>query len=163
MLPAPATPAKPAPKPPALRAILWGGLLCGTLDALFAIVLWGTMRGVAPGRVLRAIAGGLLGPEAFQGGAGMTALGLALHFVIALGAAATFVSAARILPVLAKRPAISGALFGLAVYFFMNLVVLPLSATPPRAFPPPFFVVGLLGHIAFVGWPIAWAANRFLK
>lgn len=141
-----------------LRAIVWGGLLCGVLDALFAVVLWNAMRDVAPLRVLQAIAAGLLGPESFQGGVATGALGLALHFVIAFGAAVTFVSATRILPVLAKRPLLSGALFGVAVYFFMNLVVLPLSATPPKAFPPPFFVVGLLGHIAFVGWPIALAA-----
>ena len=85
-------------------------------------------------RVLKFIASGLLGAAAFQGGAAIAALGLALHFVIALGAAAVYWAASRRIAFLATHPVPSGLLYGVAVYFFMNLVVIPLSAVPPRPF-----------------------------
>ena len=45
-------------------AILWGGAVAGTLDISDALVFHG-VRGVAPWRILQAIASGLLGPQAF--------------------------------------------------------------------------------------------------
>jgi hypothetical protein len=43
----------------------------------------------------------------------------------------------------------------------MNLVVLPLSATPPRTtFVPLVIGTGLLVHMFFIGLPIAIAARR---
>ena len=47
------------------RAILWGTLAVGTLDALDAIVFFG-LRGVTPLRIFQSIASGLLGRAAYQ-------------------------------------------------------------------------------------------------
>jgi len=49
-------------KPKAYRAILWGGLIAGTLDILAAFINSG-LRGVSPTRVLQSIASGLLGAD----------------------------------------------------------------------------------------------------
>ena len=53
-----------------------------------------------------------------------------MHFLIALVAAAVYYAASRKLGVLLGRPVVSGLLYGVAVYVFMNFnfVVLPLSA-----------------------------------
>jgi hypothetical protein len=144
------------------KAIGWGGFAAGVLDIIAAFVVSGS-NGVAPTRVLQAIASGLLGREAFQGGLTTAALGLFLHFVIAFGAAATYYAASLTVPALIRRWVVCGLAFGLAVFFFMQHVVLPLSAfriSPNREL---FPVEGLLIHALGVGLPIAfftWRASR---
>ena len=145
------------------RGILVGGLIAGVLDITDAIVFHG-VRGVAPIRILQAIASGLLGRDAFAGGAATASLGLALHFVIALGAAAVYGVAGRRWPRLVDRPWLSGPAFGLAVYAVMQYVVLPLSRFRPGPSPPAgsldWGLVNLLAaHIFCVGLPIALAAR----
>jgi len=145
-----------------LRAIFWGGLWCGVLDIAFVLVFYG-LRGASPVRILQSVAGGALGPAAYQGGAATAALGLALHFVISYGAATVFALAALRLRFLTARALVSGVLFGAAVWFFMQLVVLPLSASPPKSFPPPAPWPVIVAHLTCVGPPIALAARRFLR
>ena len=146
-----------------LRGILVGGLIAGVLDITDAFVFHG-LRGVAPVRILQAIASGLLGRDAFAGGTATAALGLGLHFVIALGAATVYGVGSRRLSVLVERPWLTGPMFGLAVYAVMQYVVLPLSRFRPGPPPPPgsvdWALVNLLAaHIFFVGLPIALAAR----
>jgi uncharacterized membrane protein YagU involved in acid resistance len=146
---------------PAARVILTAGLIAGALDILYVIIFYGVRSGVPATRILQSIAAGLLGRDAaMKGGLPMAALGLTLHFVIALGAAATFYAASRRLRMLVERPVIGGLLYGVAVWLFMNLIVLPLSATPPRAFPPPQWVPVFIAHLLCVGLPIAAIVRR---
>jgi uncharacterized membrane protein YagU involved in acid resistance len=146
----------------AVPAILWGGGMAGFLDLLFAFVLYG--RRVGPVRVLQSIASGLLGADAYKGGSGMAALGFVLHFVIALGAAAVFYAASRKLGFLVRASLVCGLLYGIAVYLFMNFVVLPLSAFPGKpSYPLQALAIGILGHMFLVGLPIALAVRRFSR
>lgn len=142
-----------------LPAILVGGLIAGACDITFAIVA-NNMAGSTSARTLKSVASGLLGRPAFQGGWEIAALGLALHFCIALGAATTYYAASRWIAVLVERPWLSGLLFGALVYLFMNLVVVPLSAAPFRI---PLRITGLLVHMFFVGLPIALFVRRYSK
>jgi uncharacterized membrane protein YagU involved in acid resistance len=145
---------------PALFAILVGGAIAGALDITYAIVFSG-FRGVPAQRVLQSVASGLLGRAAFDGGAPVAALGLCLHFFIAFTLAAIFYAASRRIPFLTRRPVVSGILYGIAVYAVMNLVVLPLSAYPPRkSFPFIVIATGLLVHMFFIGLPIALATRK---
>jgi len=84
-----------------------------------------------------------------------------LHFLIALVAAAVYYAAARKLGVLPGRPVVSGLLYGVAVYVFMNFVVLPLSAVAERPFVLELALVILAVHMVFVGLPIALAVRRW--
>jgi hypothetical protein len=138
-----------------MRTILWAGLSAGVLDITSAFILAG-MRGVGPARVLQYIASGLLGAKSFQGGGVTVALGGALHFLIALSAAAVFYAVSRKVPFLTTRPVISGLLYGPILYVFMNRVVLPLSAVAPKR-PPAVadLVIGILILSCLVGLPIA--------
>ena len=156
--PAPILPAK---NPNAWRAIFWGGASAGVLDIAFAIGLYAS-RGVSPLRILQSVAAGVLGKETYKGGWSTASLGLALHFVIAFGAAAVFTAASRRWAWLTRLPLFAGALFGVAVWLFMNLVVLPLSAVTRGPFPPPLWAAVLVAHIVCVGWPIAIAARRWI-
>ena len=144
-----------------VQALLLGTLTVGVLDILDAFVFFG-LRGVPATAILQAIASGVLGREAFAGGSGTAALGLALHFVIAFGVVAVYHLASRRFPALARNPLLLGPLYGILVYLVMNEVVLPLSAamTGPRTLP--ILVNGLLIHAFGVGLPAAlsaWAAG----
>jgi hypothetical protein len=152
--------ALPPQNPNALLAVLWGGVLCGVLDITAALVVYGSM-GAKPLRLLQGIAGGLLGPRTYEGGLATAFLGLVCHFVIAFSAAAVFVAASRIMPFLVRHAVLSGALYGIAVYFFMNRIVVPLSAAAKFPFSLKMMVIGIVIHIFCVGLPIALAARRF--
>lgn len=151
----------PVDRSRAARAIMWGGLLAGVGDITFAFVASG-LRGVGPVRVLQSVASGLLGEAAKDGGLATAALGGALHFLIAFVWATVFWLASRKLTVLVRHPVVCGLLYGFAVYAFMYLVVLPLSAA---YFKPTFtpYTVSLngVGHMLLVGLPIALAASKF--
>lgn len=137
--------------------ILLGGLLAGALDIAAAFAMsWPQVR---PMRVLQSIASGLLGRPAYQGGAATAALGLALHFTIALSAAALYYAASRRWGALRTRWVACGVAYGVVVYLVMNLVVLPLSRIGFRR--PAWSTVALLLviHMVCVGLPIAWAAR----
>ncbi|MGC9944862.1 MAG: hypothetical protein ABSF64_00565 [Bryobacteraceae bacterium] len=79
---------EPMGKRHALLAIAVGGLIAGALDLAQACILFGA-------DIPLSIAGGLLGPAAFQGGAGTYVLGVFLHFFIAFSAAAIYYTASR--------------------------------------------------------------------
>jgi uncharacterized membrane protein YagU involved in acid resistance len=142
-----------------LQAILWGGLIAGTLDAVDGVIAFGT-QGLNPIQVLQYIASGALGQAAFRGGLATAALGAVFHFSIAWVVAAIFVLVSRLLQVLKTHAVPAGLLYGAAVYFFMNYVVLPLSAVAPGTFHLGLFLNGVIGHALFVGLPIALFARR---
>src|SRR5580692_7089258 len=141
----------------ALLAIAVGGGTAGTLDLLQACILFGW-------DIPLAIAGGLLGKAAFEGGAGTYVLGVVLHFFIACSAAAIYYGASFKLPFLKEYPLVCGLFFGAAVEDFMRFVVLPLSALHSHG---PYkyndLVLGLAAHMVFVGLPIAYSMRRFAK
>lgn len=148
-----------------ILAILPGALLAGILDGTDAVVtVW--MRSIPIARLFQYIASGLLGVQAFQGGWPVAALGVLLHFVVAAGAAATYHLFSLKLPLLIRRPAISGPIFGVGVYLFMHYLVLPLSSAPPQPSTRLQVVNQLLSHTLFVGLPIAltrsWADHSCL-
>ncbi|MBS0578836.1 MAG: hypothetical protein JSR36_06195 [Proteobacteria bacterium] len=140
--------------------VLIAGLLAGALDLTFAFIFY-SYQGATPDSILRGIASGLVGREAAHAnGNGPVVLGAFLHFFISVCAALVFYLASRRLPLLVRRPLLSGAIFGVLVYLFMHLVVIPLSRIPFRV-PSVHNVVGELGsHIFLFGMIIATGVAR---
>lgn len=139
------------------RALLFGTVTVGVLDILDAFLFFG-YRGVAPVRILQAIASGVLGPQkAVDGGLATAVLGLLLHFFIAFIIVLVFYLASRKIPALTRYPLVTGAIYGIAVYFIMTLLVVPSSAIHAvRALPSmPVLINGLLIHAFGVGIPAA--------
>jgi hypothetical protein len=144
------------------RAILWGGLIGGAADFLFASIAYGGMRGRPIGGVWQSVASGLLGKAAYDGGAATVALGVLCHFTIATIWAAIFVLASRKLPVLVRHALPAGILYGIVIYLGMNFVVIPLSAFPHKlSYPLESVAPALLVHMLLIGPPMAFAARRF--
>ncbi|MGE5414054.1 MAG: hypothetical protein ACM3NW_07765 [Syntrophomonadaceae bacterium] len=151
-----------APGRSSVRAIAAGGLIAGTLDLVFAILVYGVARGGTGAGVLRSIASGWLGKRAFEGGAPAAILGLATQYLIAIGAAAVFYAASGFFPELRRRPVPAGIVFGAGLYVFMYRVVMPLSAIPfEPSFAPKALVPALAAHVFLIGLPIALCAHRF--
>lgn len=141
------------------NTVVYSGLVVGVLDGTAAVVN-SALRGVTPDRVFQYIASGVLGRSAFEGGAVPIALGVLLHFVVALGAATAFFFASRFLPILTRRPFIFGPLYGIAVFFFMREVISPLSLVSRIPATVSVMITGILIHILFVGLPIALIQKR---
>jgi hypothetical protein len=141
----------------ALLAIAVGGLIAGAIDLSQACIFFSP-------KVPLAIAAGLLGPQAFQGGGGTYILGVVLHFFIALSAAATYYGASRKLRFLTEYPLICGLFFGMAVELFMRLIVLPLSGLHASGpYPYKDLALGLVVHMVLIGLPISYSVRRFAR
>jgi hypothetical protein len=144
-------------RPKALFPILVGGVLAGALDLTSAFIIYGP-------KVPLAIAGGLLGPKAFQGGLATYVLGVVLHFVIAVSAATVYYVASRKLEFMKEHVLVSGLFYGIAVFLMMNLIVLPLSALHARnPIQRADLIQGLLVHMFCIGLPISFSARRYSK
>lgn len=143
-----------------LTAVLLAGLLAGTLD-IAAAMLTSASKGVQPLVVLQSVASGLLGRDAYRGGVTTALLGLLQHFAIMQVIAALYAAATQQLAALSRRPFRFGALYGMAVYFFMKAVVLPLSAFPGKpSYALAALATGITVHVLCVGWPIALLLAR---
>ena len=141
------------------QTILYAGLAIGTIDALDAILVFGLLRGVAPGRIFQGIAAGWLGRAALEGGAATIAVGVATHYLNATIIAALYFLVSRHVAALRQRFWLWGPLYGWTVYLVMNFVVIPLSAIGVARFSVLGVTNGLLIHALGVGIPAAWFAR----
>lgn len=150
------------------EAILTGWLLCGVLDITAAFVQSWIQAGRTPGQVLRGVASALWGRAALDAGAGMAAIGLAMHFTVALTATLVFYALSRRIAFLRTAPLwIVGPLYGVVVFCAMNYGTLPALSwvrslylhTPPR-WPGSMSWPQLAIHMVCVGTPIAWGVRR---
>jgi hypothetical protein len=150
------------------QAIVTGWLLCGVLDITAACLQAWIQTGRAPADVLRGVASALWGPTAMTGGPGMAAVGLAMHFTVALTATLIFYALRRRMAILRIAPLwIVGPLYGVVVFCAMNYGTLPALSwlrslylhTPPR-WPGPMGWPQLAIHLVCVGTPIVWGVRR---
>lgn len=150
-------------RPRAFNTIVYGGLVVGILDMLFAFTFYGLILGANPLRIFQSVAAGVLGrPAAIEGGVRTFLLGIVLHFVVATCIATVFYLVARIFPFLIRHAFISGPLYGMIAYLGMKYVVVPLSAIArPGELPRlPIFLTEIIGHALLVGLPLALLARR---
>ena len=150
-------------RPRAFDTILYGGLVVGILDGLFALVFYGLILGVPPVRIFQSIASGLLGRASFEGGIPTLLLGILLHFVVASCLTAVYYLVSLKAPLLIHRPVFCGLIYGLLSYLGMNYVVIPLSAIGSRPFSLRVFLPAFVGHALFVGLPIGLITQRSAK
>jgi hypothetical protein len=147
-------------RPRAFDTILYGGLVVGILDGLFALVFYGLILGAKPLRIFQGVAAGLLGRPSFEGGTKTFVLGVLLHFIVATCIAAVYYLASLKLPFLIRHAVVCGLIYGMIAYLGMNYLVIPLSAIGLRPFSFRTFLPAFIGHALLVGLPIALIARR---
>src|SRR5258708_13462052 len=102
-------------KSASLATILWIGLVAGTLDITDNLI-FNQFRGISPTRVFQYIASGLIGMKSFRIGLASVALGVLIHFAIALFWTGVFYTASRKFSILIRRPVICGLLYAAFIY-----------------------------------------------
>ena len=107
-----------------LGAILLGGFIAGTIDIGAAALI----NTVSVPRILKAIASGILGKASFERGMEAESLGVLLQWAMSILIAAIFVVTASRVTILKRQWLAAGLAYGVAVFFVMNYVVVPLSA-----------------------------------
>ena len=142
-----------------LAAIVLGGLVAGTVDIGAAMLISGKSMAF----ILQFIASGAVGKGAFDGGTGTVVLGALLQWAMSLIIAAIFVLASLRLPWMRRRWVAAGLAFGVATYFVMTYVVVPLSAVGGGwRFAPLPFIKNLAAMLVF-GLIIAAVTRRYVK
>ena len=149
------------------QAIVRGWIACGVLDITAACVQSWIDAGRTPWQVLKGVASALWGRAAMDAGPGMAAIGLAMHFTVALTATLVFYALHRRLAFLRSTPlVVIGPPYGVVVFSAMNYGTLPLMSwmrsfylgTPPR-WPGTMGWKQLVIHLICVGLPIAWGVR----
>ncbi|MGZ3496386.1 MAG: hypothetical protein ACXWNK_03795 [Vulcanimicrobiaceae bacterium] len=131
----------------AARALV-AGIIGGVLIDLFLIVF---RFAPFPG-IWQFVASGLVGKIAFTSGSYIV-LGLFLHFLISIVWAEIYAYAASAAHALHKW-LVSGLIFGVVVMVAMQLIEVAKGLAPaPNA---AAIAIGLIAHVVFFGWPIAW-------
>lgn len=151
-----------------LKPILYAGGLVGVLDITAACINLRIASGATPVRVLKGVAGGLLGRSAYDGGFAIAALGLIMHFTMALTVATIFYLLSRRFPVLLRHAVPAGLLYGLAVFAVNNFGTAPLLSWfrslylhTPVSFKAPMGWSQVVIHLFCVGLPIALVMQRY--
>ena len=149
----------------ALSRIVGAGLLTGVTDGLFASVLSVAFYDSTVTRLFQGVASTLLGPAALDGGTRTAAVGVLMHFGVALGWSAVFWvlfnPSSWIRGLLRSRYGALkvAALYGPFIWMVMSLVVIPLLLHRPPTITGRWWVQ-LIGHIPFVGLPIVWVVGK---
>ena len=111
--------------------------------------------------VLQYIASGIKGLSAFQGGNSDALLGVLIHVVISFVVAAVFILLADRIPFLRRYAIPAALLYGFGVWFVMQQIIVPLSATPPIPAPTtPYLIEEIVEHILVVGLPLGILVQR---
>jgi uncharacterized membrane protein YagU involved in acid resistance len=143
----------PATRNSLLRLSVIAGLIIGFADEI--IYHWfvqNVLGGVSLIVLYQYIASGALGESAFAGGIAIALLGVLIHYIISIVIAGVFILSVDRIPLLRRNVILGSLLYGFGVFIVMNMIVTPLSATPPL--PPlttPESIVAILDHILVFG------------
>jgi hypothetical protein len=153
-----------------LKPILYAGVIVGVLDITAACINARVVAGFTPARVLKGVAGGLLGRSALEGGFATATLGLVMHFMMALTVTTIFYVVSRrfFLPKKLLGVVAVGMLYGAAVFAVNNFATAPflswvrsLYLHTPILFNPPMGWSQLVIHLFCVGLPIALVMRQY--
>jgi len=142
------------------RAMCFAGLVAGTLDGLAAVVIYLVRGGKNPVAIFNFIASGVFGDSGLRGGIGMAFMGLLFHFLIATTWSLIFFVVNSRVSAILRHWVLSGLVYGMVVWLCMNLVVVPLSFTPPIPMNVSGIITGILVLMICVGLPISFLAKK---
>ena len=86
-------------------------------------------------------------------------LGLLIHFAVSIGWAGGYAYLASRRRFMNERWAISGLVYGIVVYMFMQIILLGANALKPPATPNDF-LNAVVAHSVFFGLPVAFVVAR---
>ena len=146
-----------------VRPIVLGGLFIFIVQAIHMWIVYTLIQKTPFVVNWQFIASGILGEAAFAGGMATALVGVLFHLIISLAVAAVFALAVDRLPLLRRNLIVGSLLYGFGVWVVMNMVVMPLSATPPIPAPTlPWLIEAILEHTLLVGLPLGMLVRRIV-
>ena len=147
-----------------LRSIVLGGMFIFIIQLIHSWIVTTLIQKTPFIVVWQYIASGALGMAAFEGGIATALLGVFFHLLISLVIAGVFFLSAERIPLL-RRYAIAGSfLYGFGVFIVMNMIVTPLSASPPLPAPTlPWLIEAIIEHVLAIGLPLGILVQRNLS
>jgi hypothetical protein len=147
-----------------VKAGIATGLAGGALDFAAASIIYPiAYPGLTVERIWQSVAEGVLGKASYEGGMNSVLIGAGFHFFIALCAGIVLALVMSRAQIFQKLWPVSGAIYGVAMYYFMQLVVIPMSMIPPRNPDMKSIAIGLGIHVFIFGIPSALVARTILK
>jgi hypothetical protein len=148
----------------AASTVAIGGVVAGAIDLAFNTVK-AVNAGTSVLRPWKGVAAALLGKDAvIQGGDAMATIGVGLHFLITIGAAAIYYLVAKRWEWLVRHAFLSGIVFGTIFFLALNYVILPLTFIGrPLYVGGQTIAVALPLHIIMIGLPISMIISWRLK
>ena len=136
-----------------LRLSVIAGLIIGFADEIvYHWFVQNVIGGVPLISLYQYIASGVLGNAAFAGGITTALLGVLFHYLISIVIAGVFILSVDRIPLLRRYIIPGSLLYGFGVFIVMNMIVTPLSATPPLPTPTtPQLIVMIIDHILVFG------------
>jgi hypothetical protein len=140
---------------PLLRPIVLGGMFIFIIQAINMWIVYTLIQKTPFVVSWQFIASGALGMSAFEGGTATALVGVLFHFIISFLIAGVFILAVDRIPFLSRYVIPVSLLYGFAVFIVMNMIVIPLSATPPLPAPAlPWLIQAILEHMLLIGLPL---------
>jgi hypothetical protein len=143
------------------KQILKTTAVAGSLDIIAACVQAYLSKGVAPGTILKYIASGIFGKEAFSGGFEFLIFGLFIHFLIVFICALTYFLVYPKLRLLQKSVFLNSFIIAVIAWAITTRIIIPLSKIQL----PPFNLSKVLIAISIlyfcIGLPIAGFTKQF--
>ena len=147
---------------------LTAGLIAGALDITAACIQAYMKTGTSPAQVLKYVASGAVDPKTFSNDTMLAAVGLVVHFIIAISFTFFFFFLAKQIPSLVKYPIPIGILYGVFVWATMRFIIIPyISRLNPKpiegaeAIKNAAIAAGII--VICVGIPVALLARKYVR
>ena len=150
-----------APKKNKVKLILLAGLLVGTLDIVSACTDYYIATGKGPEGVLRYVASGVFGQQAFTGSNSMLIWGLLFHYIIAFSFTVFFFWIYPKIKFMAAFPILTAFVYGIFMWGITTRIVLPLSNTPPGTFHFWKAIKAIMILVVMIGIPLSFIAKNY--
>lgn len=144
-----------------VRTFVLGGMFIFIVQAIHMWIVYSLIQKTPFVVSWQYIASGGLGISAFEGGTATALVGVFFHLIISFVVAGVFILAVDRIPFLGRYVIPGSLLYGFAVFIVMNMIVNPLSATPPLPAPTPAWLIeAVLEHILLIGLALGILVQR---
>jgi uncharacterized membrane protein YagU involved in acid resistance len=145
------------------KHICKAALIAGCLDITAACTQAWLMKSIPPDTVLKYIASGVFGKDAFAGGTGYILFGLLVHFAIAFACALVYFQVYPKLKLLHLSILLSSLLIAVIAWATTTQLIIPLSKIKPAPFDIAKALTAITILFVCIGLPLSYFAKRYYK
>ena len=143
------------------KQICKAALIAGCLDIIAACTQAWLAKSIAPDIVLKYIASGVFGKDAFAGGVGMILFGLLVHFLIAFACTLVYFLLYPKIKLLHIHILLSSLFIAVIAWAVTTQLIVPLSKIKPATFNLTKALTAVAILYVCIGLPVSCFAKRF--